>query len=169
MSFLDRFRKKEEKKQLEERAAKASGSLELAEKVKKPGRKKTAVTAAVTKKGELRKIPIGKTEEKKSVKKIYKPKFQISHDILVKPLITEKISGMASMGKYAFLVSPDANKLSVKKAVGAVYGVSVSDVRIINVVGKKVRYGRSFGQRKDWKKAIVTLAPGEKIEVYEGV
>lgn len=163
MGFLNRFKKKEEKKQLEERAIKAAEGLKLEENAKKPARK-TAV-----KKEEMKKIPIGKTEEKKSAKKISKSKFQISHDILVKPLITEKISGMASMGKYAFAVSPDANKLSVKKAVAAVYGVNVADVRIINSIGKKVRYGRSSGQRKDWKKAIVTLRPGEKIEVYEGV
>lgn len=153
MGFFNRFKKKEEKKQLEERAVKAAEGLKLEKGTKKP----------------MKKNPIGKIEEKKSAKKISRSKFQISHDILVKPLITEKISGMASLGKYAFAVSRDANKLAVKKAVGAVYGVAVTDVRIINMVGKKVRYGRSSGERKDWKKAIVTLAPGEKIEIYEGV
>ncbi|MFH1193942.1 MAG: 50S ribosomal protein L23 [bacterium] len=89
--------------------------------------------------------------------------------ILIKPLITEKISDGAVLGKYGFMVAPNANKLDVKKAVSNLYGVKVEKVRIVNSIGKSVRYGRSFGKRKDWKKAIVSLAQGEKIEVYEGV
>ncbi|MBU1180430.1 50S ribosomal protein L23 [Patescibacteria group bacterium] len=91
------------------------------------------------------------------------------HDILIKPLITEKISDMAVFGKYAFEVSPDANKIMVKKAVSTLYGVKIKDVKIINVRGKRVRHGRQWGKRKNWRKAIVSLAPGEKIEIYEGV
>ncbi|PIR66667.1 MAG: 50S ribosomal protein L23 [Parcubacteria group bacterium CG10_big_fil_rev_8_21_14_0_10_36_14] len=89
--------------------------------------------------------------------------------VLLKPLITEKISDMAVLGKYAFQIKMDANKIMVKKAVSALYGVKVRDVRIVNVLGKSVRYGRHTGKRSDWKKAIVTLAPGEKLEIYEGV
>lgn len=162
MSFFDRFRKKVEKKQLEERAAKAGKELELAKKTKKQENEKTG-------KRKMKKILIGKPEERKAAKKIYKPKLRTAHKILIKPLITEKISSASPMGKYAFLVSPDANKPMVKKAVSALYGVNVLSVRIINVMGKKVRYGRSYGQRSDWKKAIVTLSPNEKIEIYEGV
>lgn len=76
---------------------------------------------------------------------------------------------MAAEGKYAFAVSPEANKILVKKAVSAVYGVNVKNVTMMNVLGKSIRYGRQLGKRKDWKKAIVTLKEGEKIEVYEGV
>ncbi|MBU4422022.1 50S ribosomal protein L23 [Patescibacteria group bacterium] len=89
--------------------------------------------------------------------------------VLVKPLITEKVSDMAVLGKYSFQIKPKANKIMVKKAISALYNVKVRDVRIINVVGKSVRYGRHTGKRSDWKKAIVTLAPGEKLEIYEGV
>ncbi|MFA5133439.1 MAG: 50S ribosomal protein L23 [Patescibacteria group bacterium] len=89
--------------------------------------------------------------------------------MLIKPLITEKISDGAALGKYAFMVSREANKISIKKAVNNLYGVKVESVKIINAIGKSVRYGRFQGKRKDWKKAIVTLAPGEKIEIYEGV
>lgn len=144
MSFLDRFRQKEEKKKLEKMAEKQ------------------------TAKDLTSKKSVKEKSEKKIVKNI-KSKFKGAHGILMKPLITEKISSVSSMGKYAFLISSDANKPMVKKAITALYGVNVKNVRIINVIGKKVRYGRSYGQRSDWKKAIVTLAPGEKIEIYEGV
>lgn len=162
MSFLNKFLKKQQKEQLEKRAEKAAASdLKPEKKAKKPALKSVKIS----------KVKEGARETKgASVKKTAKRKFQAqSHAILIKPLITEKISEMAALGKYAFMVSLDANKIMVKKAVNALYGVDVKNVRIINMLGKKVRYGRSFGHRKDWKKAVVTLAPGEKIEVYEGV
>ncbi len=156
MAFLDRFRKKEEKKKLEKLAEKTT--------VKSLASKKSAKEKAI------KKVPLtGEDKEKKAGKKAIKSKFKGGYGVLIKPLITEKISEAASLRKYAFMVSSDANKPTVKKSVEALYGVKVQNVRIINVIGKKVRYGRSFGKRKDWKKAIITLAPGEKIEIYEGV
>ncbi len=156
MAFLDRFRKKEEKKKLEVMADKAAAKTLASKKtVKERAIKKVVLT--------------GEDKEKKIGKKIIKSKFKGGYGVLVKPLITEKISEAASLGKYAFMVTPSANKPTIKKAINAVYGVRVRNVRIINVIGKSVRYGRSFGKRKDWKKAIITLAPGEKIEIYEGV
>ena len=111
-----------------------------------------------------------KKDEVKISAKIERKKFNVdANKVLIKPIITEKISSMAAEGKYAFVVSLDANKILVKKAVGAVYGVNVVNVAMINVQGKSVRYGRQLGRRKDWKKAIVTLKAGEKIEIYEGV
>ena len=163
MAFLDRFRKNEEKKKLEKMAEKSTAKdLKLPKKSKNQEIKKS-------KSQEIGKVAIGKQEEKKASKKIIKSKFKGGYGVLIKPLITEKISEAASLGKYAFAVSSDANKPTVKKAINAVYGVNVKSVRIINVIGKSVRYGRSFGKRKDWKKAIITLAPGEKIEIYEVV
>lgn len=156
MAFLDRFRKKEEKKTLEGLAKKSAAKVLMSKKT--------------VKERTIKKVPlVGEEKEKKTSKKIIKSKSKAVYGVLIKPLITEKISEAASLGKYAFAVSPDANKPMVKKAVSALYGVNVKNVRIINVLGKRVRYGRSFGKRKDWKKAIITLAPGEKIEVYEGV
>lgn len=112
----------------------------------------------------------GKKEGVKIGAKVIKRKFKVdAYKFLVRPLITEKVSSMAAGGKYAFEVDLSANKVLVKKAVSALYDVSVKAVKIINVKGKYVRYGRQYGKRKDWKKAIVTLAPGEKIEIYEGV
>ena len=76
---------------------------------------------------------------------------------------------MVSDNKYLFEVSPKANKVEIKKAVQAVYGVSPVKVNIINLSGKKIRYGKVRGKTKDKKKAIITLKQGETIEVYEGV
>ena len=71
--------------------------------------------------------------------------------------------------KYFFEVKKDANKIEIAKAINDVYGVKPVSVNIMRVGGKKVRRGRTFGKRKDWKKDIVTLKKGESIKVYEGV
>lgn len=89
--------------------------------------------------------------------------------VLVKPLITEKATELNVQNKYAFVVSTAANKIEVAKAIYAVYGVKPASVNIISMQGKVVTRGRIRGQRKDWKKAIVTLKKGESIKIYEGV
>ncbi len=92
-----------------------------------------------------------------------------AYEILLKPVVTEKATNLASENKYVFEVSPRANKIEIKKAVKNVYGVEPLRVNIIKVSGKEIRSGRISGRTKDWKKAIVTLKPGEQIEIYEGV
>lgn len=92
-----------------------------------------------------------------------------AYRILIRPMVTEKAAEMGALGKYVFMVNPKMNKVEVKKAIRSVYGVDPVGVHILNFEGKYVRYGRSFGKRKDWKKAVVTLKPGDKIEIYEGV
>lgn len=89
--------------------------------------------------------------------------------ILDKPLVTEKVSNLGALNKYVFAVAKSANKIEVAKAVEQVYGVKPLAVNIINMEGKKARYGRIGGRRKDWKKAIITLPEGQAIKVYEGV
>ena len=84
------------------------------------------------------------------------------HDILVKPVITEKTTMMMSDGKYTFKVSLHANKIEIRKAVEAVFGVKVKSVNTIRMTGKHM------GKRPDYKKAIVTLQEGETIEFFEG-
>ena len=158
MSFLNKFFKKQQKEVLEKQAEKQQKTAEDL-KVEKKSVKTKKQAKALSKKSEV-KIS-AKVQERKFNADAYK--------FLVKPLITEKISSMAADGKYGFVVAPEANKILIKKAVGAIYGVNVKDVKIINMQGKFTRYGRQIGKRKDWKKAIVTLAPGEKIEIYEGV
>lgn len=92
-----------------------------------------------------------------------------AYQVLVKPLVTEKATNLAASNKYVFVVSEKANKISVAKAIESLYGVKPTKVNIANVSGKAVSRGRIRGQRKDWRKAVVTLAAGESIKIYEGV
>jgi large subunit ribosomal protein L23 len=89
--------------------------------------------------------------------------------VLLKPLITEKGTLLAEAGKYAFQVAPSANKLQIKDAVERAFDVHVVKVNVMNMPGKLRRVGRSTGMTSEWKKAIVTLAEGERIEFFQGV
>lgn len=89
--------------------------------------------------------------------------------VLLRPLITEKSTTLNADRQYVFEVAPGANKITIAKAVAASYNVTPLRINIVNVLGKKVRSGRRLAQRKNWKKAIVTIKPEEKIEFYEGV
>ena len=93
--------------------------------------------------------------------------------ILKKPLVTEKVSALNEKGKYGFVVDLDANKVEIKKAIEKQYGVNVTSVNTINVMGKKKsRYSKTGvleGRRPSYKKAIVTLAEGEIIDFYGNV
>ena len=84
------------------------------------------------------------------------------HDLLLKPVITEKTTMMMSDGKYTFKVPLRANKVEIRKAVEAVFGVKVKSVATLRTMGKYI------GKRPDYKKAIVTLQEGETIEFFEG-
>lgn len=160
MSLINKFFRKQKEKKLEKQAENQKKATEKTLELAKKTNKKLPAKKSEEKKQEKVKIET-KTEKKKMKAEVYR--------VLMKPLITEKVSDMAVLGKYAFQIKLKANKIMVKKAVSALYGVKVKDVRIINVLGKTVRYGRYTGKRNNWKKAIVTLAPGEKIELYEGV
>lgn len=92
-----------------------------------------------------------------------------AYRVLVKPMITEKAADLGAKNKYVFMVSIDANKIEVAKAITSVYGVKVEKVNLIRQEGKTVVRGRVKGKRKDFKKAIVTLAKGNTISIYEGV
>ncbi len=92
------------------------------------------------------------------------------YSILRAPLLTEKCHDMKEKhNQVAFRVDGRANKDAVRKAVETAFKVKVDRVNIMNVQGKKKRMGRNVGRRADWKKAVVTLKPGEKIEIIEGV
>ena len=73
------------------------------------------------------------------------------------------------LNKYSFIVRRDSTKGQIKKAILEVYGVNPKSVNMINVSGRWVRFGRSFGRRSDYKKAVVTLPAGKSIAVHEGV
>lgn len=85
--------------------------------------------------------------------------------VLKEPHITEKATNLAEKNQYTFKVFPDSNKKEIKKAVEDLYEVDVTKVRIINVPPKKRRLGRIEGFRSGFKKAIVTIKEGQKIEV----
>lgn len=84
--------------------------------------------------------------------------------LLVQPRISEKAGHLVNLNKYVFMVKPFANKVEVRKAVQAAYKVRVVNVNMINVRGKKRKYGRTVGRTSGFKKAIVTLKKGDKIE-----
>jgi large subunit ribosomal protein L23 len=92
-----------------------------------------------------------------------------AHQILVRPIITEKNTTLNEQGKYCFEVMQSANKIEVKRAVEEVFKVRVTAVNVLKVPGKMRRMGRTSGMTRTWKKAIVTLAPGERIELFQGV
>jgi large subunit ribosomal protein L23 len=90
--------------------------------------------------------------------------------ILKRSLITEKSTAARDEGnKYIFEVDRRANKIEIGKAVEKLFKVRVLDVHVMNIHGKKKRVGKIMGEKCAWKKAIVTLAPGSRIEVIEGV
>jgi large subunit ribosomal protein L23 len=91
------------------------------------------------------------------------------YEVLRRPLITEKSTELQTLNKYAFEIADGANKPQVKQAVEAAFKVKVTGVNVVTMRGKAKRIGRQMVQTPDWKKAIVTLQPGDKIEFFEGV
>ena len=91
-----------------------------------------------------------------------------SHRVLIRPLLTEKITGLREKtNTVGFVVHPEANRIQIKQAVEALLKVKVEKINIMNIRGKIKRLGRFSGRRSDWKKALVTLKEGEKLEMYE--
>ena len=91
------------------------------------------------------------------------------NDVLVKPLITEKNTMIGALHKYTFKIDSRANKAQVRDAVQSIFKVNVTKVNVITVPPKTRRVGSSSGKTSPWKKAIVTLREGQRIEVFEGV
>lgn len=95
-------------------------------------------------------------------------KMRDPRDILIAPVVSEKSYGLMDENKYTFLVSPTANKTEIKIAVEAVFGVHVVSVNTINRQGKKRRTRFGVGRRDNSKRAIVSVAEGERIDVFAG-
>jgi large subunit ribosomal protein L23 len=91
-----------------------------------------------------------------------------ARNILIRPVISEKSYALIAEGKYTFRVHDRAHKTQIAQAVQEVFGVSVAQVRTSKVRAKPKRRGLSVGRTRAWKKAIVQLAPGERIELFEG-
>jgi len=92
------------------------------------------------------------------------------YDLIRRPLVTEKTNDQKdAYNQVTFEVDRRANRIEIRKAVESIFDVRVKCVRTMQVKGKLKQRGRIIGKRKDWKKAIVTLMPGERIEFFEGV
>jgi len=92
------------------------------------------------------------------------------YQVIKRPVITEKTTlHKETLNKVTFEVDPRANKIEIKEAVEKLFNVRVLNVHTLKVKGKRRRMGRFQGKEKDWKKAIVTLRPGDHIEFFEGV
>ena len=93
----------------------------------------------------------------------------LAHDIIIKPVITEKSMEMMGENKFTFVVHRKANKIQIRKAVEEIFKINVVSVNTINMNGKERRVGVHLGRRSDWKKAIVKIADGQKIDFFEGM
>jgi large subunit ribosomal protein L23 len=97
------------------------------------------------------------------VTRVYNPR-----DILLRPVVSEKSYGLLDEGKYTFVVAPSANKTQIKQAVEEVFRVKVTGVNTLNRQGKRRRTRFGWGKRVDTKRAIVTLAEGDRIDIFGG-
>ena len=89
-------------------------------------------------------------------------------DVILRPVISEKSYGLIDENKYTFIVAPDANKTQIKIAIEQIFNVSVRSVNTANRQGKRKRTKGGFGSRNDTKRAIVSLAEGDRIEIFGG-
>ncbi len=89
--------------------------------------------------------------------------------VLLGAHVSEKAASVEANGRYTFKVALKATKLDIKQEVKAHYGVLPTDVRVMNIEGKRKRFGKSQGKRSDWKKAIVTLPEGKTIDIHSGI
>ena len=97
------------------------------------------------------------------------PKAIHPYQVVVRPLITEKATILAGEQKYAFAIDRRANKQQIRAAIETAFNVRVTKVNTMNVHGKRRRMGQRYTRAPDWKKAIVTLAEGDTIEIFEGI
>jgi large subunit ribosomal protein L23 len=91
---------------------------------------------------------------------------------VVRPVVSEKSTMLGDQGKYVFEVAPNANKIQIKQAIEQAFAekkIQVAAINILRVPGKMRRLGRHSGMTRSWKKAIVTLRPGQRLELFEGV
>lgn len=106
-----------------------------------------------------------KKEKKEEIKAVKNGTLSASASLVKRAWITEKAGDLSGIRKYVFVIDRDVNKSEAKKAIEAIYGTKVESVNVINMKGKTKRLGRSSGKTSAFKKAIVTLKQGEKIDV----
>jgi len=164
MGLFDRFKKPKtdkashkEDKRLREQKKKAKLKKQSQEEAKKKRFQAVGTAAPDTKKK--------KGKKKKADKKKTRTESGTAPKILIRPVVSEKSTELGVANKYVFEVNRNSNKIQVKKAFKDLYGYKPLSVNIINMSGKQVRYGRSTGRTKNWKKAIITLKSEEKIDI----
>ena len=89
-------------------------------------------------------------------------------DVILAPVVSEKSYALLDEGRYTFVVHPSSNKTEIKEAIQSIFGVKVANVNTLNRKGKRKRFGLTMGQRRNQKRAIVTLAEGETIDIFAG-
>jgi large subunit ribosomal protein L23 len=95
-----------------------------------------------------------------------------AYSTIIRPVVSEKATVLGDQGKYVFEVAPSANKIQIKQAVEQAFAnkkVQVAAVNILHVAGKTRRRGKSIGMTRSWKKAVVTLQAGQRLDLFEGV
>ncbi len=151
MSFLDRFKKQEEKKN--------AGT-----------QRKVVPAAPKTIREEREAAEVVKTEKRgPAAAKVSTTGGVYAHSVLLKPIVSEKSAHLHAFNQYVFKVSPLANKVSVKKAIKETYNADPLEVRIVRMRGKMIMSGRTKGVRNAYKKAIVRMPKGVTLPIYEGV
>lgn len=163
MGFFGKIFKKQ-KVEVKGKQTKTEKRAEVKEPVSKLEPKKITTLKPKT---DLVKKEAGQELASKKVAK--KGDISLAYKVLIKPLITEKATNLVSLNKYAFKVANNANKVEIKKAIKALYGFEPISINIITERGKRVTYGRIRGRKSNWKKAIISLKSGDKLEIYEGV
>lgn len=161
MSILDRFKKSKEQTE------KGSVARQVVENEEKKA----------SKSGKEEKRKSGRVKEAKKVKKsqseaapeIATSASQRATATILAPIVTEKSAQLSDSGVMAFRVALTANKVMVRQAFRELYKVNPVKVRMINVRGKNLRFGRQTGKRMDYKKALITLPKGKRIDIFEGV
>ncbi|MDN6459102.1 MAG: 50S ribosomal protein L23 [Bifidobacterium crudilactis] len=88
------------------------------------------------------------------------------HDVIIKPVVSEKSYAGSDRGQYTFVVAPTANKVQIKQAIEQIFNVKVTNVNTLNHSGKRQRTRTGFGQRVSQKRAIVTVAEGQTIDIF---
>ena len=89
-----------------------------------------------------------------------------AHSVILKPVVSEKSYANSDRGQYTFVVANDANKVQIKQAIEQIFNVKVTNVNTLNLQGKRVRTRAGYGQRASQKRAIVTVAEGQTIDIF---
>lgn len=91
-----------------------------------------------------------------------------AREVVISPIVSEKSYALIAQNKYTFRVHPDAHKTQIRQSVEEIFGVRVTDVRTMKMKSKPKRRGWTSGRTRSWKKAVVELVPGDRIELFEG-